>query len=614
MRDIVLEETIYIDFTTRAFATGIPTVLAGTPVCSVLEENNATPITAGVSISVDRASVVGLNMATIVATAANGYEAGKGYTVYISTGTVASVSVVGEAVGHFTIAASAAAQDLANGTDGLGAIKAETALILTDTAVIGAAGAGLTALPISDANITQIGGDATSATDLKDFADDGYDPATNKVTGVLLVDTATTLTNTVTLADSATHGGTSAVLTLERLIAVSTTAAQPGILAMGSTTGAGMRCVGGANGDGLSAEGGGTSGHGVNAEAITAGSGMNLVAVGGNRGGMAVVGTGTAGDLDGSGGSGDLNVNIIGNVTGNLSGSVGSVTGAVGSVAGNVDGNVTGSIGSIVANAVSASALATDAVEEIRDAITGGTYPLDTDANGAIRIVDGTGARELNTDTGAIVLVGTCSTNTDMRGTNNAMLASTYVLASGASDSGTTLTMVDSVRTESDDDYWKGAWIKFTSGNIAGQARLITAFTAASDTITFAPATTQAVATQSYEIIPGASVEDVLALGTAGAGLTDLGGMSTAMKSEVNVEVLDVMDTDTITLPGQEAPTVTPTHREAISYLYKAFRNRKFQNATEWRLYADNQTTVDQKATVSDDTTTAEKGEVATGP
>lgn len=103
MRDITLEDTFYMDFTTRAFATGIPTVLAGTPVLSVLEENNATPITAGVSVSVDRASVVGLNMATIVATAANGYEAGKGYSVYISTGTVGGVSVVGEKVGEFTI-------------------------------------------------------------------------------------------------------------------------------------------------------------------------------------------------------------------------------------------------------------------------------------------------------------------------------------------------------------------------------------------------------------------------------------------------------------------------------------------------------------------------------
>lgn len=142
MRDIVLEETVFFDFTTRAFATGIPTVLAGTPVLSVLEENNATPITAGVSVSVDRASVVGLNMATIVATAANGYEVGKGYSVYISTGTVGGVSVVGEVVAQFTIDASSATQDLANGTDGLTALKTgidaipTTAMRGTDSAAL----------------------------------------------------------------------------------------------------------------------------------------------------------------------------------------------------------------------------------------------------------------------------------------------------------------------------------------------------------------------------------------------------------------------------------------------------------------------------------------------
>ena len=41
------------------------------------------------------------------------------------------------------------------------------------------------------ADLTQMGGVAQSATDLKDFADDGYDPATNKVQGVVLVDTTT---------------------------------------------------------------------------------------------------------------------------------------------------------------------------------------------------------------------------------------------------------------------------------------------------------------------------------------------------------------------------------------------------------------------------------------
>lgn len=54
-----------------------------------------------------------------------------------------------------------------------------------------------------DANLTMIGGVTQSATDLKDFADDGYDPATNKVQGVVLVDTLTTYTgNTLQTGDS----------------------------------------------------------------------------------------------------------------------------------------------------------------------------------------------------------------------------------------------------------------------------------------------------------------------------------------------------------------------------------------------------------------------------
>jgi hypothetical protein len=75
--------------------------------------------------------------------------------------------------------------------------------------------------------------------------------------------------------------------------------------------------------------------------------------------------------------------------------------------------------------------------------------------------------------------------------------------------------MVDAARTEADTDYWKGALILFTSGTITGQCRLITGFNAATDTITFAPATTQAVATQTYEILPAGAVDVRLWNGTA---------------------------------------------------------------------------------------------------
>jgi len=54
---------------------------------------------------------------------------------------------------------------------------------------------GTAAADYLQTDLLQMGGVAQSATDLKDFADAGYDPATDKVTGVKLVDTTTTNTD-----------------------------------------------------------------------------------------------------------------------------------------------------------------------------------------------------------------------------------------------------------------------------------------------------------------------------------------------------------------------------------------------------------------------------------
>lgn len=70
----------------------------------------------------------------------------------------------------------------------------------------------------------------------------------------------------------------------------------------------------------------------------------------------------------------------------------------------------------------------------------------------------------------------------------------------------------------------------------------------------------------------------------------------------------------TITLPGQEAPSNTPTLLEAVGWLYKVLRNRKAQTANQWSLFADDETTVDAKAIVSNDGTTAVKQEIVSGP
>ena len=337
--DYQLEDTIHIPFTTRAFATGIPTVLAGTPLIDIYEDGSTTQVVVAESLTVDFDSVVGLNLITITATAASGFEAGKSYFAIIEAGTVGGVSVIGEVVGHFTIARAGAGAltELENATDGLSALKT-----------------------------------------LIDTIDD--------------------------LLDTEIPAITAAVIT--------------------NATGA------------------------------------------------------------------DIAADII--------------------------------------------ALKAETVLILAD--TGTTLQAELDAIQAAVITNAAGV-----DIAADII---------------ALKAETVLILE---DTGTTL-----------------------QGELDG-----------------IQADTEDLQTQ---------------IGTAGAGLTDLGGMSAGMTAEVNAEVVDVLTVDTMALPGQAAPSNTPTIEEAISWLYKAFRNRKTQTATQWNLYNDAQDTIDSKATVSDDATTAIKQEIVSGP
>lgn len=94
-----------------------------------------------------------------------------------------------------------------------------------------------------------------------------------------------------------------------------------------------------------------------------------------------------------------------------------------------------------------------------------------------------------------------------LRDRGDAAWTSGGALVSGTADSGSTTTMVDAARTEPDVDYWRGNTVVFTNGSLNGQCRLITGFNPVTDTFTFAPATTVAVATHTYDIVVGARVD-----------------------------------------------------------------------------------------------------------
>jgi hypothetical protein len=128
---------------------------------------------------------------------------------------------------------------------------------------------------------------------------------------------------------------------------------------------------------------------------------------------------------------------------------------------------------------------------------------------------------------------------------------------------------------------------------------------------TGADVATDVVALKAETVLILADTDDI---GVAGAGLTDLGGMSTGMKAEVNVEAKDVLDTDTHAEPAQGTPGATISTGAKIDLLYKAWRNRNTQTSTQHNIYNDDATTIDHKRTVSDNGTTADMTEVVTGP
>ena len=111
------------------------------------------------------------------------------------------------------------------------------------------------------------------------------------------------------------------------------------------------------------------------------------------------------------------------------------------------------------------------------------------------------------------------------------------------------------------------------------------------------------------------NAELATALGTADdATLAAIAALNNLSAAQVNAEVVDALNVDTYAEIGQEAPAATTTLRKMIAYLYKTFRNKKTQTATQFSLFADDGTTVDQKATVSDDGSITTIGELTAGP
>ena len=104
-------------------------------------------------------------------------------------------------------------------------------------------------------------------------------------------------------------------------------------------------------------------------------------------------------------------------------------------------------------------------------------------------------------------------------------------------------------------------------------------------------------------------------IGTAGAGLTALGGMSAAMKAEILAEVNAALDTAIAELP-QAIPSATPTLRTGMMLLYMALRNqlKVDTTTTDYLMIHNDAGTVIAKKTLTDDTVVYTEAKTISGP
>jgi len=153
-------------------------------------------------------------------------------------------------------------------------------------------------------------------------------------------------------------------------------------------------------------------------------------------------------------------------------------------------------------------------------------------------------------------------------------------------------------------------WWPDVSGN---GAAIITDYDSATGMLTWSPAIAGAPSNGDSGFLFPATTG--LAVGDRTGSLSgSVGSLGATAKSDVNAEVLDVLNVDTFSQPGQTTPAATTSIRLMLAWIYKAWRNKSTQDATDYKLYNDDTTTVDQKATVSDSGTVFTRDEVGTGP
>jgi len=166
--EVEIGDNLVFSVVTHDAADGSLTDADAVPAYRIYEDETDPPILTGNMAKLDDDDTLGFYTESIACTSGNGFENGKSYNIYIT-------AAVDSVTGGITYTFKAYDERKSN------------VLKWLNQACV-----AVTVNGVPEVDITHLGGVAQSAADLKDFADAGYDPVTNKVQGVLLVDTTTT--------------------------------------------------------------------------------------------------------------------------------------------------------------------------------------------------------------------------------------------------------------------------------------------------------------------------------------------------------------------------------------------------------------------------------------
>jgi hypothetical protein len=434
---IPIDEVIVFDITTHDPATGGVIDADSAPTFDVFEETTDTPILDDQTMT-KRTSLTGNYRGSITASAANGFEAGKWYSVIV-TATVDSIT----------------AKDV---TKNFRVVPAESSAGVPKVDVSHAAGTAwasgaITAASIASDAIT----DAKVASDVTIASVTG---AVGSVTGAVGSVTGNVGGNVTGSVGSVATGGIT-----------SSSFAAGAINAAAIATGA-------IDADAI-------ADNAIDAGAIAADAITNAkIADGAISAGKLASDTITAAKIAADA---ITDAKVASDVTiASVTGAVGSVTGAVGSVTGNVGGNVTGSVGSVASGGITDASFAANAITAAK---------LDPDvttelqAGLATASALATVAGYIDTEVASILssVLALVAAGYSQTGTAQAGAAGTITLASGASSS---------------DDFYNNQIVVIASGTGAGQARFISDYTGSSRVAAVATWVTNPDNTSVYYVLP----------------------------------------------------------------------------------------------------------------